>query len=416
MFKTVWNCRSFFKDVNTFHRHISINIYLCRTLKMSTETTPSMESEKYPLPKLEDGRFQFPWGEKRPGVHQVLWGFYKSKETSGIPSKQELDAIDAMKIQKLDTEKLFNPPSTNIQATWLGHASYLIQFAGINVIFDPVFGDRIGPATSYGVGQARYRKCPVTDVSELPPIDIVCVSHDHYDHLDRTTVERLQAVHGDTIHWFLPLKFDDWMNSLGLKNVNVKTFNWWDEDNIEIKNKSGEVKATIAFVPAQHWCLRGLTRKGLFPSSDENTRLWGGWIVKSGGKTIYHAGDTGYCHIFKSIGERYGEIDLSLLPIGAYTPREVLKFQHINPEEAVMIHQDVRSKQSLGMHWGTFELTKEPYLEPPDRLKKAMEEKELNPEHFIALKHGETKLIGDVSETVTPKQEILETELELNKL
>ena len=136
-------------------------------------------------------------------------------------------------------------------------------------------------------------------------------------------------------------------------------------------------------VPVQHWSRRGLL--------DTNKVLWAGWVVEAPDKRLFFAGDTGYSKDFKDIGNRFKSMDLSLIPIGAYAPRWFMKDMHCSPEEAVQIHLDVNSKQSIGMHWGTFlNLTDEPLDEPPVRLQKAVQSKGLNPETFITLKHGET--------------------------
>lgn len=240
-----------------------------------------------------------------------------------------MDEVEEMRILKVDHQTIQNPNPNTIQATWLGHATYLVQMNGVNILFDPVFSNCIGPTTYFvsWLGQKRYRRCPTT-VAELPPIDIVCVSHDHYDHLDRLTVVALHKRFGAAIKWCLPLGTDKWLQSI-IEDPNQIAFNWWQSECVDIQSggrgggREGNVE--VEFVPAQHWCLRGnVSLNSYSPSSDENTRLWGGWIIKSRGKTVYHSGDTGYCDIFKSIGEKHGPVDLSLLPIGAYAPRFVI--------------------------------------------------------------------------------------------
>ena len=229
-----------------------------------------------------------------------------------------------MKILDIDHQTVQHPKPNSIQATWLGHASYLVQLNGANILFDPVFSQCIGPTAHKSdlIGEKRYRRCPIT-IDELPQIDIVCISHVHYDNLDRSAVEALYKRFGRTIKWCLPLGTDEWLSGV-VKDPDQIAFDWWQTEYIDIRleeERDGS-KVEVEFVPAQHWCLRGVSFKNsYFPSTDENTRLWGGWVVKSGGKTVYHSGDTGYCHIFKSIGEKHGPVDLSLLPIGAYAPR-----------------------------------------------------------------------------------------------
>ena len=285
-----------------------------------------------------------------------------------------------MRIQEVDAAKLNNPPiNDGLQVTWLGHATYLVQFVLgttgesstniINVLFDPVFSEKIGPV--HMIGQSRYRTCPVKRASELPRIDVVCLSHDHYDHCDVPTIRDLH-LEFPSIKWCVPLRTDQWLRTV-IDDPDVSALTWWETMTLDLactrgtthstttssddhqsklsKNKnsnpdqdnndksSGESKRpqnqllVVEFVPAQHWCLRGMSWGKIgslfypLPQKDENQRLWGGWVLKTSpsptteGKSVYHAGDTGYCDVFKTIGERHGGFDISMLPIGAYTPR-----------------------------------------------------------------------------------------------
>lgn len=345
------------------------------------------EDFEYLKPKLENGRFQLPWkfpdgtATTRPNVFKLFMAFLKSTSKPDVPSSEkELDKVEEMQILPVDQEKLHNPDPNMIQATWIGHAGFLIQLGGMNILFDPVFSNTIGPVSF--MGNTRYRKCPL-QIGELPNINIVCISHDHFDHCDLPSLKQLDQKFGTNIRWCVPLKFENWLeNNLGKKNF--LSFNWWDSKDVQ--SKASELKVNVECVPAQHWCLRGINTSG----RDENTRLWAGWIVKTDIFTVYHAGDTGYCDVFKSIGNKHGPIDLAMIPIGAYCPRKVLKFQHVDPEEAVQVHQDVKAVRSIAMHWGTFELSREYYLEPPLKLKQAMEKAELPIDQFMVLKHGET--------------------------
>ena len=201
------------------------------------------------------------------------------------------------------------------------------------------------------------------------------ISHNHYDHLDKKTVLGIVDNQKSNPPLFLvPLGMKEWFSDIGIKEKVVE-LDWWQSHLI------GEW--TFHAVPVQHWSRRGLT--------DTNKVLWAGWVIEAPDKRLFFAGDTGYSKDFQDIGERFESMDLSLIPIGAYTPRWFMKDMHCSPEEAVQIHLDVKSKQSVGMHWGTFlNLTDEPLEEPPVRLHKAVQAKGLNPETFISLKHGET--------------------------
>lgn len=269
--------------------------------------------------------------------------------------------------------------------TWIGHATALLQLGGKNVLTDPMFSQRASPFSF--IGPERKVALPMS-IAELPHIDVVVISHNHYDHLDRASVQQLNLQAGGPPLFLVPLGVRDWMNDLGI--TNVRELDWWDQisqDNLD-----------IWFVPATHWSARGLF--------DRSESLWGGWVIQAAkspalnpsGKagepddpfSIYFAGDTGYSKDFRDIGERFGRFDLALIPIGAYAPRWFMQNQHVDPEQAVKIHEDVRAKHSIGIHWGTFELADEPLDEPPQLLADALKEAKLPPDQFVVLKHGET--------------------------
>lgn len=248
-----------------------------------------------------------------------------------------MDKILPIQKPKFDSE----PPNDGVKLTWLGHATTLVQFDNVNVLTDPIFSERASPIQL--LGPKRYRLCPC-DIGELPPIDAVVISHNHYDHLDVDSVKGLNSRFGDKLRWYVPLGLEKWMKDTGCKNV--VELNWWESSFIS--NKSD---VSFVFTPAQHWCKRTLT--------DDNCVLWGSWSIIGPKHRFFFAGDTGYCQAFKQIGDVYGPFDVAAIPIGAYSPRKFLKPQHVDPEEAVKIHDDVRSKQSVAIHWGTFVLAHE---------------------------------------------------------
>ncbi|XP_071960313.1 N-acyl-phosphatidylethanolamine-hydrolyzing phospholipase D-like isoform X2 [Antedon mediterranea] len=266
-----------------------------------------------------------------------------------------------------------SPPDDGIAVTWIGHASVLARFDGISVLTDPVFSNRCSPFSF--AGPKRYRPAPCT-VQELPHIDAVVISHAHYDHLDKHTVVDLNRKYGSNLRWFVPKGLRKWFESVGV--TDVVELNWWDE---EVLPNHDNVK--FVFTPTQHWSNRGL--------HDSGSHLWGSWCVFGPNRSFFFAGDTGYCEAFQEIGKRYGPFDLSAIPIGAYEPRWFMGPQHVNPEEAVKIHQDVESKKTVGIHWGTFVLTTEHYMEPKTKLEEELVKQGLSEEDFFTLKHGETK-------------------------
>lgn len=257
--------------------------------------------------------------------------------------------------------------------TWLGHSTHLIQIDGLNILTDPVFSQRASPV-SYA-GPKRY-SAPAISIEELPPIDFVVVSHNHYDHMDLATAQKL----GNKPKWIVPLKNARHLEEA--KVTNTIELDWWS--SVEVSG----VRFTAT--PAQHWSARGLF--------DQFESLWAGFAIKKASYNIFFAGDTGYNdQQFKEIGERLGPFSAALIPIGAYEPRWFMKPMHTNPAEAVAIHQDVKSAQSIAIHWGTFPLTAESPMEPPRLLAEALSAAQLPPDCFEAVPIGHTTVISDGS-------------------
>ena len=257
---------------------------------------------------------------------------------------------------------------SNKTATWLGHATVMVRSNGFTLLTDPHFSVRAFPVQ--WAGPSRKVRSPAR-VENLPRIDVVVISHSHYDHLDHNTVVKLAEQQPDTL-FLVPLGLETLLKSWGVKNV--KEMDWWETHRIG----SNEV----TFVPAYHWSARTL--------ADRNKSLWGGWTLKNPDLNFYFSGDTGYSKDFAEIGKRLGPFDFSAIAVGAYEPRWFMKAQHINPDEAVQIHKDVRSSHSMGIHWGTFELTDEPLDQPIGDLKTALESQGVTPTDFQLLGHGDT--------------------------
>ncbi len=264
-----------------------------------------------------------------------------------------------------DYAKIKNPNPDSIQVTWIGHTTFLIQLGGINILTDPHFSHRASPLQ--WIGPKRLAK-PGIPINKLPKIDLVLISHDHYDHLDVGTVRAL----GNSVRYVVPLGLKEWFKKKHLTNVVER--DWWDF--VE------EFGMKFTCVPTQHF-------SGRVPFRFNQT-LWCGWVIEHMGKKIFFAGDTGYSPHFSEIHQKFGHMDLSLIPIGAYHPRFLMKDVHVDPREAVRAHKDLESKQSIGMHWGTFRLTYEATNEPPAYLKKVLQEEHIPEEAFITLAFGET--------------------------
>jgi len=267
-----------------------------------------------------------------------------------------------------DAHPLMNPPEEP-QLVWLGHASFLFQYHGLSLLTDPVLSDRASPFRL--VGPKRYTP-PALAVSDMPPIHVVLISHNHYDHLDEKTVHQLHRRFGDSLCFCIPMGLRRWFEKRGIHNL--VELDWWQSGSL-----SGNQE--VFCLPAQHFSGRTPT--------DTNTSLWCSWLLEIDGFRLYFAGDTGYGRIFRKIGELFSPIDLALLPIGAYDPRWFMAPVHVMPEEAVKIHQDIGARQSVAMHWGTFVLTDEPIDEPPRRLRQALEKQGLSESEFRVMQHGE---------------------------
>lgn len=289
-----------------------------------------------------------------------LWKKIPSQDTYKFPLSENDPSF-----LKLNNDK--------ITLTWIGHATVLLQIEGKNILTDPHFSERASPVQWAGPKRVVP---PGIGFNDLPQIDYVIISHDHYDSLDVTTVKKLyKREGGEDTTFFVPLGLKVWFEKLGIKNV--IELDWWEE------YKASDIR--IIATPMQHWGKRS-------PFS-RNEHLWASWVIISEGFRFYFGGDTGYSQHFKDIGRRYGPFDISAMPIGAYAPRWFMKNYHINPEEALQAHSDIRAKQSVGIHWGTFILTDEPLHEPPEKLLKALKEKRLPPDTFLVLKHGETIIL-----------------------
>ena len=299
---------------------------------------------------------------------EILKYSYLKKCSSGIPSENELDV-------SLPYQKNFHEVHnlTNNSVTWIGHASCLLKISGLFVLTDPNF-------TQCCSKSKRFRD-PGIQLDDIPSVDAVIISHNHYDHLNYDSVMNINTKFNN-VKWLVPMGLKRWFRrKFGInKDRNVHEMNWWEVKSLSLRDNKN---LTFSCLPAQHWSMRFIF--------DRNHTLWCGWGIKSDERNVYFAGDTGYnSKIFNQIGHHNGPFDLSLIPIGAYEPRELLKFQHVNPEEAVKIHREVQSKLSLGIHWGTFLMGCEHYMKPKQDLKDALKNYEIDEDTFLTFYHGQT--------------------------
>jgi N-acyl-phosphatidylethanolamine-hydrolysing phospholipase D len=312
-----------------------------------------------------------------------------------------------------------------LRATWLGHACYYVEFpGGLRVLFDPVFEECCAPIN---LKSLRRFTPPPCEIEDLPAVDVVVISHNHYDHLSYPTIQRLQTRFPDA-HYFAPLGNKKWFTKCGI--ANVTELDWWDTRDVRLEaspaasassNRADSVDAstdetttaakppaaitaTIGALPCQHVSAR--------TPFDKCRTLWASWSVSSGGASVYFAGDTGYrtvpsvpadvddygpeyahlpvCPAFAQIGAHRGPFDLGLIPIGAYAPRWMFSAMHADPKDAVNIFVDTKCWRALGMHWGTWVLTEEDVLEPPRKLREALAWKGVREDAFGVVDIGES--------------------------
>jgi L-ascorbate metabolism protein UlaG (beta-lactamase superfamily) len=260
------------------------------------------------------------------------------------------------------------------QVTWIGHASSLIQMGGFNVLTDPHFSERAGPVQF--AGPKRFQ-APGLSISQLPRIDAVVISHNHYDHLDLQSVRALAALPNAPV-FYVPLGIDNWFEA-NVPAAKVYKTDWQGKHTLNTPQGS----LVVQLLPVQHWSSR--------TTFDRSATLWGSWAIFAGGKAVWFSGDLGFSQDTANIGQQFPQgFDLSLIAVGAYEPRWFMRGQHINPAEAVTIHREINSRKSVGIHWGTFSLTDEPLDQPILDLAAARKAQSLKDEQFILLRHGQT--------------------------
>ena len=326
--------------------------------------------EKKPYHHLPDGTFRNPEGSPKPDPN-VKWSFKifnreRKKLDMTVPKEHVIEKekvlADLKKFQEDD------------YVAWIGHATFLIKLGDTTIITDPVFSKNAGPLI---FGPKRFTE-PALKLNEIPKTDIFLLTHNHYDHQDMMTIRRFPFKNSKVL---LPLKLGKYFTRNGYSNVNE--MDWYDK--IEI-NKN----LKITFLPAVHWSKRSLT--------DTNKTLWGSFLIEYKGKKIFFACDTGYGGIYKTIGENFGPIDLTMINIGAYDFRPMFEksIYHTSPEEALQVARDLRSKKVLGTHWGTFVLSLEPIMEPPKRFKDNAENFGFKKDDAIIFKIGEFNKMNEI--------------------
>lgn len=283
---------------------------------------------------------------------------WKSTEKAALWPKH-VDVIQAVPDNHVD----------HIRITMVGHVSMLIQIKGMNILTDPVWSNRASPFSFAGPKRVT---APGIAFDNLPPIDVVLISHNHYDHMDIATLKKLHPKYQPLM--ITPLGNDTIIRK-HIPNANITVGDWGDQITI---NET----TSVALTRANHWSSRGMR--------DRRMALWAGFFIKSASGNIWFAGDTGYGNgdIFREIREIHGAPDVALIPIGAYAPRWFMKEQHVDPTESVKMFQDIGTTKALGMHWGTFQLTDESRNAPKEELAIALANANISADQFIAAEPG----------------------------
>ncbi len=322
--------------------------------------------KKKPYHHLPDGTFRNPEGSPKRDAN-FKWSYKIFNQ-----EKKKLD-MTVPKEHVIDKEKVLSDLrkyQEDDYVAWIGHATFLIKLGNTTIITDPVFSKNAGPLI---FGPKRFTE-PALELNEIPKTDIFLLTHNHYDHQDMTTIRRFPF---KNVKVLLPLKLGKYFTRNGYKDVNE--MDWYEE--IEI-NKN----LKITFLPAVHWSKRSLT--------DTNKTLWGNFLIEYNGKKLLFGCDTGIGNIYKDIGNKYGPIDLTFINIGAYNFYPIMPYKdksiyHTNPEEALEVAKNLKSKKVIGMHWGTFVLSLEPIMEPPVRFKSSAEKYGFKKEDAIVYRIGE---------------------------
>ena len=326
--------------------------------------------ENRPYHHLPDGTFRNPEGSPKRDEN-IKWSYRifnneKKKLKIEFPPEHVVNSSQVLK----DLESLKN----DSYVAWIGHATFLIKLGKTTIITDPFFSKNSGPLI---FGPKRYVE-PAIKLQEIPETNLFLLTHNHYDHLDYSTIRNFPHKKSKVV---IPLNLSKYFTKNGFKDVNE--LDWYDEIKVNDNLK-------ITLLPAVHWSKRSLT--------DTNKTLWGSFLIEYENKKILFACDTGYGNIYKQLSDKYGPIDLIFINIGAYNFKPMFNksIYHTNPEEALNIAKDLKSKKIIGMHWGTVVLSLEPIMEPPVRFKDNAEKYGFKKEDAIIFKIGQVTKLNEI--------------------
>ncbi len=310
---------------------------------VNEETQKEREARIQSSPQSQNGRFVNPNGVSSKLFSQETWEVAKDYIfTKRIDPKPLVD----LPVHRLHPEQWKNQQKEHFSFSWLGHSSILISMENHRILVDPVLEERASPFS--WAGPKRFHPSPVT-AEELPDIDVVLITHDHYDHLEKST---LVTINKNVGHFIVPLGIGALLEDWGINPTKITELDWWETYS------SGSLK--FHATPAVHYAGRGLF--------DANQRLWCSWAIVGKNKRTFISGDSGYFDGFKNIGERLGPFDVTFLKIGAYSDKGTWRALHMTPEEAGQQHLDLRGQFLVPLHWSTFDMALHPWYEPIERL------------------------------------------------
>lgn len=355
--------------------------FCCCTYFVSANPVPNPSLNNIPDSSDKIKEFHNIYPDKYPRGSFIKWQF----ERLFYRSHKDSDDVAPSTGPNLE---LIHHPGSNVIVTWIGHSTLIYQCDGITFLTDPIFSDYASPLPPLG---PKRHVPPGVSIKQLPHIDVVLISHNHYDHLDLPSVRALANQAGGPPLFLVPMNVRKWfLNNIEVMNTPDNTkkvieFNW--NKSISVPGKTNNFD--ITFLSVHHWSARSLW--------DRDETLWGSWAIVHPEFKFWFSGDLGYSKDSVDIGNRFQGFDLAAIDIGAYKPRWFMANYHLNPQEAVQVMKDVRAKQAIGIHWGVFKLSDEPFLQPPVDLKNALDIEHIDNNKFIVLKIGESKVYKEIN-------------------
>jgi len=289
------------------------------------------------LQNYNEGRFQ---NENASPMDLNNWSLLK-EYIAGTPNREPSKKLPVLKPVR---QTLLDFPKDSLGMVWLGHSSFLLLMDGLKILVDPVLSKKPSPVPFFG--PSRYSSEVPLSAEEMPDIDVLVISHDHYDHLDHQTILSLKH---KVKHYFVPLGVGNHLRLWGVADEKITELNWWETETYE--------SLTLTAAPARHFSGRGIL--------DRSKTLWASWIITGKSKNVFYSGDSGYDKHFQTIGQKYGPFDLALLECGQYHPD--WKYLHMMPEETAQAAADLQSKLSVPVHWGAFTLALHEWTDPVKR-------------------------------------------------